>query len=55
MNVIKNKLSTELKNIESAKRVKTSGTEECVMKIWGAAKGFTGFAHMMTHYLITCR
>ena len=28
---------------------------ECVMKIWGAGKGFKGFAHMMTHYLNTRR
>ena len=25
--------------------------EEIVMKIWGPGKGFTGFAHLMTHPL----
>ena len=29
--------------------------EECVMKIWGALEGFTGFAHLMTHDLNTRR
>ena len=27
--------------------MKTSGGEECVMKIWGAGKGFTGYAPLM--------
>ena len=36
-------------------KMKTSGGEECVMKIWGAWKGFTGFAHLMTHNLNTRR
>ena len=35
--------------------MKSNGDEECVMKIWEAGKGFTGFAHMMTHHLNTRR
>ena len=42
-------------NIESAMRMKTSGDGENVKKIWGAGKGFTGFAHMMSHPLNTHR
>ena len=34
-------------------RMKTSGGEECVMKVWSSGKGFTGFAHSMTHHLDT--
>ena len=33
-------------------RMKTSGREECAMKIWGAGKGFIGFTHLMTRHLI---
>ena len=29
--------------------------EECVVKIWEAGKGLTGFAFMMTHHLNTRR
>ena len=32
-----------------------SGGDECVMKIWGAGKGFKGFAQLMTHHLNTHR
>ena len=31
------------------------GAEECVMKIRGAGRSFTGIAHMMTHHLHTRR
>ena len=31
--------------------VKNNGGENCDMKIGGAGKGLTGFAHMMTHHL----
>ena len=32
-----------------------SGSEKCSMKIWGAGKGFTGYANVMTQHLYTCR
>ena len=35
--------------------MKTSVGDECVMKIWGAGKGYTGFVHLMSHHLNTRR
>ena len=42
-------------SIGSAMTMKTSVGEECVMEIWGAKKGLTGFTHMMTYPLNTRR
>ena len=35
--------------------IKTDGGEECVLKIWDAWKGFTGFAQMISYNLDTRR
>ena len=32
-----------------------AGRGVCVMKIWGAGKGFTRYAHMITHNMNTRR
>ena len=41
--------------IGSEMRKKTNEGEEFVIKIRGAVKDFTGFAHLMTHYQNTRR
>ena len=33
-------------------RMKSNGGEDCVMKIWGAGKGFIGFTNLMTRHII---
>ena len=42
-------------SIDTGIKVANNGGEECVMKIWGAGNGFTGWTHMMNHHLNTRR
>ena len=44
------KILDTLESIGSEMRIKTSGGEEFVMKIWEAEKCFTEVAHLMTYY-----